>query len=203
MAHRPARRASADDAEGESPMSPAAPRLAAALAILSLAACGTVSSTVKRLGAGLHNADTEEGVDEAPSPPEPRPKPAPLAAPDPELRPVLAGRWSMEPKAKDALVPNIVILLHPDGRLNLLRDDSGGTNFTFQLWGTWSASASAPTRYNFTFDYVGVNPKRRCYALPGTCEDFTSGYREAWTFAATGPDTMETPGAVWRRSPLP
>ena len=130
--------------------------------------------------------------------PTPTPPPA-----DPRLLHDLAGRWHMEAKEKDAIVPNIVLALRPDGGLDFFRDDSGGTNFSLHFWGTWAPSSSAPGQVEISFHYVGVQPKRFCYALPGGCEDYEVPFREKWAFTETSPDTMETPGAVWHRDPLP
>ena len=139
-----------------------------------------------------------------------KPRTAPSSAPDQAppvvtdllLRQALAGKWRMEPKmGGDALIPNIVLELHPDGRLDLFRDDSGGTNFTIQLWGAWAASASAPDRVEITLGYVGARPGRRCHAFSGRCEEYKVPSPNTVTFTRTGPDAMETPGAVWRRDP--
>jgi uncharacterized protein len=130
--------------------------------------------------------------------------PAPTPPPaDPRLLHDLAGRWRMEAKEKDAIVPNIVLALRPDGGLDLLRDDGGGTNFSLHFWGAWAPSSPAPGRVEISFRYVGVQPKRSCLALAGGCEDYEVPFRETWAFAETGPGTMETPGAVWHRDPPP
>jgi hypothetical protein len=181
--------------QGRGPIHPTTPRLVAALALVSLAAgCAAVSSTVEKYSSVLRNSADHEAPPAAAS--------APPAAPDPKLLPVLAGRWRPEAKARDALVPDIVLWLYPDGRLILLRDDSGGTNFAVQLWGTWAASSPAPNLFLLDLDYEGVQPKRRCNPVTGRCRSLLDLARETWSFTATGPDTMETAGAVWHRSPL-
>jgi hypothetical protein len=177
-------------------MHPITPRLVAAIAVMSLTTgCTAIGSTLKKYSSVLRNSADYET--------QPAAGPAPLAAPDPNLRAVLAGHWRMEAKAQDAVVANIVLWLYPDGRLTLLRDDSGGTNFAVQLWGTWEASAPAPDLFLLDLNYDGVHPKRRCNPVSDRCRDLLGPGRETWTFTATGSDTMETTGAVWRRSPLP
>jgi hypothetical protein len=184
-------------------MRPGTSLLVPALAALLLASgCGTVG----RIGAALHNSNDEDGTPEAPSVPT-RPAAAspaaPLAAPDPELRQALAGRWRVEElKQKDAVVPNIVLALYPDGRLTLYRDDSGGTNFSVQLSGTWTAAPLGSDRVQVSLNVDAIRPDRLCYALPGTCQPYTVPFTERYAFVRTGPDTMETPGATWRREPL-
>jgi hypothetical protein len=115
----------------------------------------------------------------------------------------LVGRWRMQPKEENAIVPNIIFVLRPDGGLTFLRDDSGGTNFSAQFRGSWVASSPAPDRVAIMFDFAEAQPKRICYPLPGGCKDYDVPFREEWTFARTGPDMMETPGAVWRRDLTP
>ena len=127
-----------------------------------------------------------------------------LAAPaDPRLLPALAGRWRMQAKPTDALVPNITFVLRPDGALDFYRDDGGGTNFSSRFFGTWAASSPAPGRFEITFAFTGAEPRRRCLALPGECSDYELPVRETWSFTEGRPGTMETPGAVWRRSETP
>jgi hypothetical protein len=73
--------------------------------------------------------------------------PAPTPPPaDPRPLHDLAGRWRMEAKERDAIVPNIVLALRPDGGLDLFRDDGGGTNFSLHFWGAWAPSSPAPGR---------------------------------------------------------
>ena len=38
---------------------------------------------------------------------------------------------------------------------------------------------------------------------PRRMDTYKVPFREEWAFTETGPDTMETPGAVWHRDPLP
>ena len=109
----------------------------------------------------------------------------------------------MKAKEKDALVPNIILVLRPDGNLDFFRDDSGGMNFSLHFWGTWAPSSSAPGEVEISFHYVGVQPKRICYALPGGCEDYEVPFHEKWAFAAINSNAMETPGAIWHRDQLP
>lgn len=130
------------------------------------------------------------------------PAPTQLLA-DPQLLHDLAGRWHMEAKEKDAIVPNIVLALRPDGSLDFFRDDSGGTNFSLHFWGAWAPSSSAPGEVDISFHYIGVQPRRVCFALRGGCDEYEVPFREKWAFTETSPDTMETPGAVWHRDPLP
>lgn len=117
-------------------------------------------------------------------------------------RRALAGRWRMEAKVSDALVPNVILVLHPDGELDFLRDEGGGTNFSLQFSGTWTASSPAPDQVQIALDFVRARPERLCYPLPGTCVSYSVPFGERWTFVRTGPETMETPGAVWHRGPL-
>jgi hypothetical protein len=129
---------------------------------------------------------------------------APTPPTDPGLSRTLTGTWHMQPKQPDALVPNIVFVLDPDGTLDFERDDSGGTNFTLHYGGSWTASSPAPDTAVITFTYLTVEPKRTCFPLPGGCEDHEVPFHESWTFSSLGPDRMETPGAVWHReAPTP
>jgi SPOR domain len=154
-------------------------------------ACASVDKPRTELPATLESAP--------PSAPDQASPAVPPVVTDLLLRQALAGKWRMEPKMRDALIPNIVLELHPDGRLDLFRDDGGGTNFTIQLWGAWAASASAPDRVEITLGYVGARPGRRCRAFSGRCEDYKVPSPDTVAFTRTGPDAMETPGAVWRR----
>ena len=52
----------------------------------------------------------------------------------------------MKAKEKDALVPNIILVLRPDGSLDFFRDDSGGTNLSLHFWGTLSTLLLCPGR---------------------------------------------------------
>jgi spermidine synthase len=128
----------------------------------------------------------------------------PAVAPpaDPLLLRELAGQWRMEAKERDALVPNILLVLRPDGSLDFFRDGGGGTNFSLRFWGTWAVTSPESGRLEIAFSFVGVRPERFCYPLPGGCEKHDVPFREEWTFTRTGSDTMETPGAVWHRHPL-
>lgn len=124
---------------------------------------------------------------------------------DRRLLQALSGQWHQQAKEeirRNALVANVVLVLSPDGRLNLFRDDSGGTNFAFQSWGLWTASSPTPGVAEVALTYVGARPGRMCYTLTGGCQDFPVPVRETFIFTLTGPDTMETPGGLWRRSRL-
>jgi hypothetical protein len=123
--------------------------------------------------------------------------------PDPRLLRDLAGRWHMEAKEKDAIVPNIMLVLQPDGSLDFFRDDSGGTNFSLHLWGAWAPSSPAAGRVEISFHFIGAQPKRSCLALAGGCEDYGVPFWERWAFTETGPGTMETSGAIWHHDPPP
>ncbi|MFL5514985.1 MAG: SPOR domain-containing protein [Gemmatimonadales bacterium] len=156
-------------------------------------ACASVDKPRTELPATLESA--------LPSAPDQASPAVPPVVTDLLLRRALAGKWRMEPKMRDAIISNIVLELHPDGRLDLSRDDGGGTNFTIQLWGAWAAAASAPDRVEITLGYVGARPGRRCRAFSGRCEDYKVPSPDTVAFTRTGPDAMETPGAVWRRDP--
>jgi hypothetical protein len=164
-------------------MRPSGTLLAPTLAALFLAtACGDISK--------LRDAENVfDLVDPAPA--------------DPRLLPVLAGWWRMEPKKTDALIPNILFVLRPDGALDFYRDDSGGTNFSSRFSGIWSASSPGPGWFVITFDFTGAEPRRRCFALPGNCSEYKLPFRETWSFTGGQPGKMETPGAVWWQSESP
>jgi hypothetical protein len=152
-------------------------------------------------GIPLHNSDEDVGTPETGVPDKTAPAAAPVRT-DPALRQAWAGRWHVETlRQENALVPNLVLELHPDGRLTMLRDDSGGSNFSVRLAGTWTATSLEPNRVRVSFNVAEVQPARRCYALPGNCQPYAVPFTESYALTQTGPDTMETPGAVWRREP--
>ena len=167
-------------------MRPGGTLLAPALGALLLA---TACSGISRLGDAEYVSDLLVG-----------PEPAPA---DPRLLPALAGRWRMQAKPPDALIPNIIFVLRPDGALDFYRDDGGGTNFSSRFSGTWTASSPAPGRFEITFAFTDAEPRRRCLALPGECSEYELPFRETWSFTEGRPGTMETPGAIWHRDPLP
>jgi uncharacterized protein len=125
---------------------------------------------------------------------------SPLA--DSQLLHDVAGRWHMEAKERDALVPNIVLVLRSDGNFEFFRDDSGGMNFSLYFWGAWAPSSPAPGQVEISFHYIGVQPERFCFPLPGRCEYYEVPFHEKWTFTKINSNRMETPGAVWHREPL-